>query len=183
MARNLKPTSDRILDKLKNNWFVAILIVIGVAVIGVGTVAEKAKALKDFFRTEAPAAKTPSSQDMAVPSPGAINSPRTPVLVTTTIQKSSREMPSGACDGYSTWYELCSDSQAADWQIVAENFQLRGNRSCTTGNAECRKSIDTPTKVCYEFRLQGHSEECGHSGNTGIQYSTGNLSVTWQHPG
>jgi hypothetical protein len=102
-------------------------------------------------------------------------------LVTVTVPKVLPDRASGRCDSYSGWYELCSDNQPPDWRVVADSFQLTGNRSCGTGFAECKKTTDTTAKVCWQFRLQGHSEECGHSGNTGIQYSTGNLSVTWQH--
>jgi hypothetical protein len=95
----------------------------------------------------------------------------------------SPEQPSGRCHDYSAWYELCSDPQAPDWQIVSDSFQLVGNRSCTSGWAECRKSVNTATRVCWQFRMQGHQEECdqGH-GNTGIQHSTGVLTTTWLHP-
>jgi len=102
-------------------------------------------------------------------------------LVTTKETYKTKEQPSGRCADYSGWYDLCSDPKPAGWTIVAENFQLYGNRSCTSGWAECQKSADTPSRVCYQFRMQGHSEECGHSGNTGIQYSHGELAVTWQH--
>jgi hypothetical protein len=102
------------------------------------------------------------------------------VATNTTCQ--SPEQPSGRCGDYSGWYELCSDPQPVGWEAVSDNFQLVGNRSCTSGWAECRRSVNTPTRICWQFRMQGHSEECGHSGNTGIQYSKGILAVTWLHP-
>jgi hypothetical protein len=36
------------------------------------------------------------------------------------------------------------------------------------------------TKACYRASTQGHDEECGLSGKTGIHYSQGVLTVT--HP-
>jgi hypothetical protein len=156
------------------------IVVACVAVIGIGTVAEKAKSIGEFLHGKADGTSSASSAPPAA-APNPSSSPSSMPFVMTTIPKPSREMPSGACGAYSGWYELCSDSQPADWRIAASSFELSGNRACTTGFAECKKTVDTPAKICYEFRLQGHNEECGHSGNTGIQYSTGHLSVTWQH--
>jgi hypothetical protein len=95
----------------------------------------------------------------------------------------SPETASGACKGYGNWARLCSNAKPAGWTIVSEHFDLIGDRAgCKY--AECKKDDETSsnTQVCYLFHMQGHDEECGHSGNTGIQYSTGVLKVVWKHP-
>lgn len=71
----------------------------------------------------------------------------------------SGDRPSGERDQYSEWYELCSQPIPASYRIVEANFELRGDRSCTTGWAECRQSVKTDSRVCYQFRMQGHSED------------------------
>jgi hypothetical protein len=92
----------------------------------------------------------------------------------------SDELPSGSCKDFSGWYTLCSADKPEGWTIVSQVFQLTGDRSCS-GWAQCEMTTNTPSKVCYRFQMQGHDEECGHSGNTGIHYSRGQLDVVWQH--
>jgi hypothetical protein len=94
----------------------------------------------------------------------------------------SDQVASGACKDFGTWATLCSPDKPEGWTIAAQNFSLEGDRAgCSY--AECGPvSPPTSTKVCYHFRTQGHDEECGHSGNTGIHYSQGVLNVVWQHP-
>ena len=92
----------------------------------------------------------------------------------------SDELPSGSCKDFSGWYTLCSPDKPEGWTIVSQVFQLTGGRSCS-GWAGCEITTNTPAKVCYRFQMQGHDEECGHSGNTGIHYSRGQLDVVWQH--
>jgi hypothetical protein len=104
----------------------------------------------------------------------------TPVVTNETYK--TPEKPSGRCAAYSGWYSICSDPKPSGWKIVSNNFQLYGDRSCTSGWAQCETTVNTPAKVCYQFRMQGHSEQCTHPGNTGIQNSRGELSVSWQHP-
>jgi hypothetical protein len=106
--------------------------------------------------------------------------PPVPVIVSTESYRTG-DMPSGACADFSPWYDLCSESKPDDWKIVTRNFQLSGDRSCTTGYAECGATTDTPAKVCFHFRMQGEGQECSHHGNTGIHYSKGTLEVVWQH--
>jgi hypothetical protein len=102
-------------------------------------------------------------------------------FVNETAEYPMGEVPSGAHADYSPWYSLCSDNEPADWKIVDSTFTLTGDRSCTSGWAECKKTTDTETKVCFQFRMQGHSEQNSH-GDTGIQYSRGHLKVVWKHP-
>jgi hypothetical protein len=93
----------------------------------------------------------------------------------------SDDVASGACKDFGAWATLCSPDKPEGWTIVSHVFELTGDRAgCAF--AECGlASPPTSTKVCYHFRTQGHDEECGHSGNTGIHYSKGKLTVVWVH--
>jgi hypothetical protein len=90
--------------------------------------------------------------------------------------------PSGEANNPGKWYELCNSPEPEGWTIEKSEFILTGDRTCGSW-AECNKTTDTPTKVCYQFRMQGHSEQVGglFNRNTGVQYSSGNLKVTWKH--
>jgi len=95
---------------------------------------------------------------------------------------SSGAKASGPGASFSQWYELCNDPQPPGWQIEETSFTLTGDRQCNAWS-EC-KQVDTgdPKKVCWQFRMQGHSEQAGffNQGNTGIQFSTGLLNVRWK---
>lgn len=69
---------------------------------------------------------------------------------------SSGPRPSGLGSGWAA-HELCSEPAPPGYTIGAAEFSLKGDRSCGAWS-ECRESRRTPTMVCYEFRLQGHSE-------------------------
>jgi hypothetical protein len=94
----------------------------------------------------------------------------------------SGSTPSGAGAAFSEWYQLCSDPEPNAWTIAESSFSLTGDRQCNAWS-ECRQTVNEPTKVCWQFRMQGHSEQTGilRQGNTGIQFSTGVLSVVWKH--
>jgi hypothetical protein len=111
---------------------------------------------------------------------GSASSPQVPPVVATPETYRSDELPSGNCKDFSGWYSLCSPDKPEGWTIVSQVFQLTGDRSCS-GWANCEVVSNIPTKICYRFRMQGHDEECGHSGNTGIHYSRGQLDVVWRH--
>jgi hypothetical protein len=90
---------------------------------------------------------------------------------------------------YGEWVTVCTPDKPAGWRVVSANFWLAGDRSCNM-YSQCQQTIPLgdasveqtkPPKVCWQFRTQGHSGECGHSGNTGIRYSTGHLDATWEH--
>lgn len=105
-----------------------------------------------------------------------------PTIVVSSEIKSSGPLPSGACRGWSNIYRVCTDPKPGDWKLVSENFQLSGDRSCTTGYARCNRTELDDKHVCYEFQMQGHDEECSwRSNNTGIHDSVGNLQTTWTH--
>jgi hypothetical protein len=94
----------------------------------------------------------------------------------------SDNLPSGAGGDFSPWYTLCSENKPEGWTIADSTFELKGDRAgCAF--AECEHTQNSPTKVCWRFRMQGHNEEVGfgHGGNTGIHYSQGFLKVIWKH--
>jgi hypothetical protein len=93
----------------------------------------------------------------------------------------SDEAASGHCADFGGWASVCSADKPGGWYIVSQVFELTGDRA-GCAYAECGSvSPPTPTKACYHFRTQGHNEECGHSGNTGIHYSKGKLTVVWAY--
>jgi len=149
-----------------------VILVWSLAVIGIAT----------WAYSNRQAGQQQSKTEPSPPLPKVDQKPEAPKeFVNDTTNYATGEMPSGAHADYSPWYTLCSDNQPAEWTIVDSTFTLTGDRSCTSGWAECRKSTDTDTKVCFQFRMQGHSEQNSH-GDTGIQYSTGHLKVVWKHP-
>ncbi len=102
-------------------------------------------------------------------------------LVNTTEIYWSDNAASGACEDFGAWASVCSSDKPEGWTIVSQVFELTGDRA-GCAYAECGPvSPPTATKVCYHFRTQGHDDECGHSGNTGIHYSKGKLTVVWAH--
>lgn len=106
--------------------------------------------------------------------------PPPPPLVVTPETYRSDNLPSGHCKDFSGMYNLCSAAKPDGWTIVSQRFQLTGDRACNAWST-CAQTVNTPTQACYQFSMQGHDEECGHSGNTGIHFSTGVLDVVWQH--
>src|SRR5260370_5233742 len=103
-----------------------------------------------------------------------------PAIVSETYH--SDNLPSGAGADFSPWYTLCSDNKPDGWTVADSTFELKGDRAGCAW-AECKQTQNTPTKVCWQFRMQGHSEQVGfgHGGNTGIQNSQGFLKVVWKH--
>jgi hypothetical protein len=107
-----------------------------------------------------------------------------PAVEMTTTRETyySDNAASGACKDFGAWASVCSPPKPAGWTITYQHFELTGDRAgCAYAICEPDGPI-TDTRVCYHFRTQGHDEECGHSGNTGIHYSKGVLTVVWQHP-
>lgn len=103
-------------------------------------------------------------------------------IVTVTETYTSGDVASGACKDFGAWSTVCTPDKPANWSIAEQHFQITGDRA---GGAYARAEplgTITQTKACYRFQTQGHDEECGHSGNTGIHYSQGVLTVTWKHP-
>jgi hypothetical protein len=103
------------------------------------------------------------------------------VIVSTEVYRSD-QVASGSCSAFGAFATLCTADKPAGWTIAEQHFILVGDRAgCAYG--ECLPlGSPTATKACYRFRTQGHDEECGHSGNTGIHYSQGVLTATWKHP-
>ncbi len=95
---------------------------------------------------------------------------------------SSGSQASGPGSSFSRWYELCNDPAPPGWVVSESSFVLTGDRQCNAWS-ECKQTESQPTRTCWQFRMQGHSEQLGlfGGGNTGIQFSTGILSVVWKH--
>jgi hypothetical protein len=110
----------------------------------------------------------------------------TPIVASPTFERkiySSGSRPSGPGASFSNWYELCSDPESDGWTITESSFVLTGDRQCNAWS-ECKQTESDTKRVCWQFRMQGHSEQAGglfNQGNTGIQFSTGVLSVLWKH--
>jgi len=101
--------------------------------------------------------------------------------VVPTTETYRAEVASGACADFGAWQTVTSETKPKGWTIVSSDFRVEGAaRSCGAWT-ECSQQVNTAEKVTWTFHTQGHSEECGHSGNTGIHNSTGILTVYWQH--
>lgn len=106
---------------------------------------------------------------------------RSPVFERTPYSSGSKASGPGAA--FSEWYQLCNDPAPEGWTIAESSFSLTGDRQCNSWS-ECKQTVNDPQRVCWQFRMQGHSEQVGglfNQGNTGIQLSTGVLSVLWKH--
>ncbi len=110
-----------------------------------------------------------------------------PVNATSEIIKvySSGYQRSGAGANFSGWYEMCATPPEDGYTTEYVYFSLVGDRSCGAWS-ECRPVTQTPTKVCYDFRMQGHNEWgqhyvgpfVAHDGN-GVGLSEGVLTIYW----
>jgi hypothetical protein len=92
---------------------------------------------------------------------------------------------SGPGKEFSQWYTLCSgDIPGPGYTVKSSTFQLAGDRQCGAW-AVCQKTTDEPTRVCWQFKLQGHDEQIGlfhgfiPNGQSGRAFSEGILSVLW----
>lgn len=96
---------------------------------------------------------------------------------TESLSFTSAPVPSGSGSNWSNWAELCSGSLPPNAVIVSASFALSGDRSCGAWS-ECRQTSQTPTQVCYQFRMQGHNEWPA----PGQALSVGNLKITISRP-
>ncbi|HEY8697384.1 MAG TPA: hypothetical protein VIM02_07185 [Rhizomicrobium sp.] len=105
-----------------------------------------------------------------------------PAVVRETKTYALGPLPSGDGARFSTEYTLCSDAAPPDWTIEESSFVLTGDRQCNAWST-CRLTTQTATKVCWTFSMQGHNEQMGPFGigGSGVQFSTGVLSVVWKH--
>ncbi|RZL04506.1 MAG: hypothetical protein EOP36_00395 [Rubrivivax sp.] len=89
----------------------------------------------------------------------------------------SGQKPSGPMKSYSEPYALCAElpRDLPGYKIVKSDFRLVGDRSCGAW-AECNQTVSTESKVCWQFKLQGHDE----LPPPGIGTSEGVLRVTAQ---
>jgi hypothetical protein len=156
-------------------WLIPVLVVVAIGLgVGIWLAMKKPDTTQGAVQTSGGQPQGTGGNRTPVTS-----KPLPPAITNETYKK---EAPSGRCAEFSPWYTLCSEPKPSDWKIESNHFQLVGDRTCTHW-ADCTKSFDTPARVCYQFRMQGHSEECGafHPGGTGIRNSTGELTVSWQH--
>jgi|HubBroStandDraft_1064217.scaffolds.fasta_scaffold01678_15 hypothetical protein len=130
-----------------------------------------------------PTSRTPGTPDSSSSADHDASSPTDSqkIIVSTEVYKSD-QVASGACKDFGAFATLCTPDKPPGWTIAEQHFTLVGDRAgCAYG--ECLPlGSPTATKACYRFRTQGHDEECGHSGNTGIHYSQGILTAVWKHP-
>jgi hypothetical protein len=115
------------------------------------------------------------------PLPPALKPPAEVKMVVTT-ETYSREVASGQCKDFGANQTVESETKPETWTIVHSEFHVGGaDRSCGA-YTNCTQTVGTAHKVTWVFNTQGHNEECGSHGNTGIHNSTGTLTVVWQHP-
>lgn len=86
-------------------------------------------------------------------------------------------LTSGVGSNFSQFYRLCNDPIPQDAKIVSKEFFLVGDRTCGAWS-ECRLVEDTPQRVCFEFRMQGHNEALLQ--NSGVRTSEGVLRVNYK---
>jgi hypothetical protein len=72
----------------------------------------------------------------------------------------SGSMISGVCANWSPWYTVCTPPIPSGYRITSTSFQLEGDRRCGYWG-ECKINANGSDKVCWDFRMQGHSEFCG----------------------
>lgn len=73
-----------------------------------------------------------------------------------TVQSS--DFPSGIGANWSGWYQLCSEPVQPGERIGSNiSFELGGDRHCGAWS-ECRETVRSQQQVCWQFRMQGHSE-------------------------
>jgi len=123
--------------------------------------------------------------------PNALNRSADPPAVTPGSIPEPAEIPiiyysdltfSGECNAFGSWATVCTPNKPPGWKILYQHFDLTGDRDCRT-HAECKQvGPITATKVCYKFRTQGHNEECGTPGQTGVHPSKGALAILWKRP-
>ena len=76
----------------------------------------------------------------------------------TNLTSDSGDVPSGIGANWSRWYQVCNGALRPGERIGSTlTFELTGDRRCGAW-AECREIVRTPQQVCWQFRLQGHSE-------------------------
>jgi hypothetical protein len=105
-----------------------------------------------------------------------------PAAIRETKTYNSGPRPSGVGASFSPEYTLCSGAEPSSWTIERSSFVLSGDRQCNAWST-CRPTVQTPTRVCWAFSMQGHNEQSGPFGigGSGVQLSAGVLSVVWKH--
>ena len=75
---------------------------------------------------------------------------------TETTVVTSGPLESGWGASWSSVYEVCADARPG-FRIRSHSFRLKGDRSCGAW-ADCSPTQNSDSRVCWGFRLQGHSE-------------------------
>ena len=127
--------------------------------------------------------KTPSREGPALaPIPASApasaapaSAPEQVVMVPDTLYFNSGDKASGVGGAWSGWHELCSAPLPTGATITSAALHLSGDRSCGAWS-ECREQSRTATRVCWQFRMQGHNE------NNSQANSEGHLEVQIQRP-
>jgi hypothetical protein len=90
---------------------------------------------------------------------------------------SSGPVLSGERGSFSGWYEVTAPAPPTGYvyDLKSSKFRLEGDRSCGQW-AECSWGDQSPTKLSFRFRLQGHSESPGR----GQTISQGVLEVAYK---
>lgn len=94
------------------------------------------------------------------------------VVKTVTIPSGPRNSGWGA--DWSSRYDVCGEAEVG-YRIRSHTFRLQGDRSCGAW-AECMPLEQSDTRVCWGFRLQGHSESQSFGG--AVRASEGILTLT-----
>lgn len=63
-----------------------------------------------------------------------------------------------AAAGWGDWMELCTPSLPPAIHITRADFHLEGDRACGAWS-ECKIMVNSPLRVCYDFRLQGNNDQ------------------------
>lgn len=90
----------------------------------------------------------------------ALHPKETPTLQDRIIKTfSSPPVPSGTGANFSGWYEVTAEPPSTGYVIDIQHsyFFLRGDRQCNAWS-ECVWKEQTPQKLSFQFRLQGHNE-------------------------
>lgn len=89
------------------------------------------------------------------------------IATTSVRQARSGPIPSFAGTNWSDWCQVCSDPLQNGEAIGGSvTFRLIGGDRICGAWSECRETIRDASRVCWQFRLQGHGEWAGPFGTT-----------------
>ena len=96
-----------------------------------------------------------------------------------TVSASSGPQPSGAGGAFSPLYSVCVQAPEPTFRLErgSDKFNLTGDRACGAW-AECERSVEESSRVCWGFRLQGHNELLHDQ--LGVRTSEGHLTAVFR---